>query len=548
MTILFVIIAIVVALALFVAFIYNKLITLRNLTDEAWSNVDVFLTKRHDLIPQLANTVKGYADHEKSLFENIANLRSQAIAANTPGKQLAVEDQITKALGEIRVTMEKYPELKANENFLDLQHKLSQMETEIERSRRYFNGCVRNLNNAVETFPNNIIAGMFGFTRKNFYEVDDASNRQAPTVAIAIACLFALCLSGCSSSSGIISSATKNAILALAAPTDKNISKFRNSYMKAQEEIAKLEGNSIQNTDNFIKLNSCSSDISALGNALSRFGTPGQSYTLTGQKESFTFQIPDYTSLLDEAQEGASIAYEARGDRVMNSTNPSAAQLETAWKNYQNAGVDYKAQQAQQRFFSQLMVEGERGFKPDLSMSQYESALSSFAKAADYGVQGANQRYNELMDAIGMTLVVNIPTISNSRLESLQRRMPSFIQVTVDPDMRRPLEYMRGDLALIMDVVKQRGSYRNNDSHHQGTELELLLIDLRSGRNGTVIGAWPISVSYPSRDARDYSRAARQAEIDALDRTIYTRGYDIERAIKNNVHVMPRRSNGSWRY
>ena len=440
MNILIVIIAVIAVIAIFIASIYNKLVNLRNLTDEAWSNVDVFLTKRHDLIPQLANTVKGYADHEKSLFEKIAALRSQAIAANTPGKQLAVEDQITKALGEIKISMEKYPELKANENFLDLQHKLSQMETEIERSRRYFNGCVRNLNNAVETFPNNLLAGMFGFNRKKFYEVDDASNRQAPKVAIAIACLFALCLSGCSSSSGIISSAAKDAIMAFAAPSDKNIANFRKSYTKATEEIAKLEGNSIQNTDNFIKLNSCSPDITALGNALSRFGTPGQSYTLTGQKESFTFQIPDYTNLLNEAHEGASIAYEARGDRVMNSTNPSAAQLESAWKNYQSAGVDYKAQQAQQRFFSQLMIEGERGFTPNLTTSQYEQAISSFAKAADYGVRGASQRYNELMDAIGMTLVVNIPVMSNTRLESLQRRMPSYIQVTVDPDMRRPLE------------------------------------------------------------------------------------------------------------
>lgn len=547
MNILIIIIAVIVLVAILIVSLYNKLVTLRNLADEAWSNVDVFLTKRHELIPQLVNTVKGYADHEKSLLETITALRSQAIAANTPGKQLALEDQLTKALGEIKISMEKYPELKANENFLALQRQLSQMETEIERSRRYFNGCVRNLNNAVETFPNNLIAGMFGFTRKNFYEVDDASNRKAPTVAIAIACLLALCLSGCSSSNSIISSAAKDAIMAFASPSDKNIANFRKSYMKAQEEIAKLEGNSIQNTDNFIKLNNCSPNITALGNALSRFGTPGQSYTLTGQRESFTFQIPDYTSLLNEAHEGASIAYEARGDKVMNSTNPSSAQLETAWKNYQSAGVDYKAQQAKQRFFSQLMVEGERGFSPDLPTSQYELAISSLAKAADYGVQGASQRYNELMDAIGMTLVVNIPVMSNSRLESLQRRMPAYVQVTVDPDMRRSLQYMRGDLALIMDVVKQRGSYRDDDRHHQGTELELLLIDLRSGRNGTVVAAWPIPVSYPKPDTRDYNRAARQAEIDAFDRAIYNRGYDIERAIKNNVRIIPRRSSGSWR-
>ncbi len=185
MPFLYILLAVIVVIAILIVVIYNRMVSLRNLADEAWSNVDVFLTKRHDLIPQLVNTVKGYADYEKSLFEHITLLRSQAIAANTPGKQLAVEDQITKVLGDIRVSMEKYPELKANENFLALQRQLSEMETQIERSRRYFNGCVRNLNNAVETFPNNIIAGMFGFTRKNFYKIDDAANRQAPTVDLA---------------------------------------------------------------------------------------------------------------------------------------------------------------------------------------------------------------------------------------------------------------------------------------------------------------------------------------------------------------------------
>lgn len=184
MNIVIILIAVVVVLAIIVICLYNKLVNFRNLADEAWSNVDVFLTKRHDLIPQVVNTVKGYAAHEKALLETITLLRSQAIAANTPGQQLALEDQLTKALGEIKVSVEKYPELKANENFLALQRQLAQMETEIERSRRYFNGCVRNLNNAVETFPNNLIAGMFGFTRKKFYQVEDASDRQAPTVLL----------------------------------------------------------------------------------------------------------------------------------------------------------------------------------------------------------------------------------------------------------------------------------------------------------------------------------------------------------------------------
>lgn len=549
MTILYIIIAIVVAIALFIAFVYNNLIKLRNLADEAWSNVDVFLTKRHELIPQLVATVKGYSDHEKSVLEKLTLLRSQAIAASTPGSQLAVEDQLTKVLADLKVNIERYPNLKANENFLKLQKQLVDMETEIERSRRYFNGCVRNLNTAIETFPNNIIANMFNFKRKNFYEVEDASHRKAPSAVIAITFLLAFSLTGCfSSSTSIITSATKSAIMAFASPTDKNIKSFQKNYLKAQEEIARLEANSVENTDRYIRLNNRNADITALGKALCRFGNPGDTYTLTGNTESFTFQIPDFTELLNEAAEGASMAFEARGDKVMNNPTASSAQLEQAWKNYQNAGVDYKAEQAKQRFFSQLMVEGERGFNQDLTSSQYESALSSFAKAADYGVPGASQRYEELMSALSMTLVVNIPSISNSRLDRLQRRMPSYVRVTVDPDMRRSLQYMRGDLALIIDVVKQRGSYRDNDSHHQGTELELLLIDLRTGRNGSVVMGWPIKVNYPRADTRNYNRAARQAEIDAFEQAIFTHGYDIERAVKNNVRVMPRRSNGSWRY
>lgn len=548
MTILYIIIAIV-AIALFIAFVYNNLIKLRNLADEAWSNVDVFLTKRHELIPQLVATVKGYSDHEKSVLEKLTLLRSQAIAASTPGSQLAVEDQLTKVLADLKVNIERYPNLKANENFLKLQKQLVDMETEIERSRRYFNGCVRNLNTAIETFPNNIIANMFNFKRKNFYEVEDASHRKAPSAVIAITFLLAFSLTGCfSSSTSIITSATKSAIMAFASPTDKNIKSFQKNYLKAQEEIARLEANSVENTDRYIRLNNRNADITALGKALCRFGNPGDTYTLTGNSESFTFQIPDFTELLNEAAEGASMAFEARGDKVMNNPTASSAQLEQAWKNYQNAGVDYKAEQAKQRFFSQLMVEGERGFNQDLTSSQYESALSSFAKAADYGVPGASQRYEELMSALSMTLVVNIPSISNSRLDRLQRRMPSYVRVTVDPDMRRSLQYMRGDLALIIDVVKQRGSYRDNDSHHQGTELELLLIDLRTGRNGSVVMGWPIKVNYPRSDTRNYNRAARQAEIDAFEQAIFTHGYDIERAVKNNVRVMPRRSNGSWRY
>lgn len=548
MIIISIIIAIVVILAILVVVLYNKLVNLRNLTDEAWSNIDVFLTKRHELIPQLVNTVKGYSEHEKTVLEKLTELRSEAIAAKTPGSQLVVEDKITKLLGDIKVSLENYPNLKANENFLKLQQQLVDMETEIERARRYFNGCVRNLNTGVDTFPNNIIANLFGFKRKNFYEVEEASHRQAPTVAVALACLFALSLSGCSSSTGIITSATKSAMLLAANQSDKNISAFRKNFTKAQEEIARLEANSLENNDRYIRLNNRAADITALGSALSKLGNPGETYTVTGQKESFTFQIPDYGSLLTEAAEGASLAFEARGDKVMNNANASSSQLEQAWKNYQNAGVDYKAEQAQQRFFSKLMSEGERGFTPYLQTSEYEQAISSFAKAADYNVPGASQRYQELMEAIGMTLVVNISSISNYHLESLERNMPSYVQVTVDRDMRRSLQYMRGDLALILDVTSQHGTYRSsNKDHHQGSGLELVLLDLRSGRNGTVVACWPVAVKYPKPDAKNYQREARNAELDAFEKAISSHTYDIKRAIRDKVRIKPRGNRGTWR-
>ncbi|MCF0202895.1 MAG: LemA family protein [Bacteroidaceae bacterium] len=178
-------IAVVVIIAvLVVVLFYNNLVSLRNFTNEAWSNVDVFLTKRHELIPQLVNTVKGYAEHERTVLERLTILRSEAIAADTPGKQLAVEDKISKLLADIRIQMENYPDLKANENFLALQRQITEMETEIERSRRYLNGCVRNYNTAVETFPNNLVAGVFGFKRTKFFEVESEGVRQSPTVSV----------------------------------------------------------------------------------------------------------------------------------------------------------------------------------------------------------------------------------------------------------------------------------------------------------------------------------------------------------------------------
>src|ERR1700719_4536838 len=178
--ILFLVILVVIAVVLIG--MYNSLVQLRVRTDNAWSDIDVQLKRRHDLIPNLVETVKGYATHEKGTFENIAKFRSMAMQATTPADKAVAEDQLTGALKSLFAVAENYPELKASEEFTQLQTSLSQTEDTIQNSRRYYNAVVLDLNTKIQSFPTNIIAGMFNFTARQFFETADAADREPVAV------------------------------------------------------------------------------------------------------------------------------------------------------------------------------------------------------------------------------------------------------------------------------------------------------------------------------------------------------------------------------
>jgi LemA protein len=173
---------VLVVIALLLIGIYNSLVQLRVRCDSAWSDIDVQLKRRHDLIPNLVETVKGYAGHEKGTFENIAKFRSLAMQATTPGDKAAAENQLTGALKSLFAVAENYPELKASEEFTQLQGSLSQTEDSIQNARRYYNAVVRDLNTKIQSFPSNILAGMFGFQPRQFFEVADAQDREPVAV------------------------------------------------------------------------------------------------------------------------------------------------------------------------------------------------------------------------------------------------------------------------------------------------------------------------------------------------------------------------------
>jgi len=162
--------------------IYNSLVQLRVRCDSAWSDIDVQLKRRHDLIPNLVETVKGYAAHEKGTFENIAKFRSQAMQATSPADKAVAENQLSGALKSLFAVAENYPELKASEEFTHLQGSLSQTEDTIQNSRRYYNAVVRDLNTKIQSFPSNILAGMFGFQPRQFFEIGEAADREPVAV------------------------------------------------------------------------------------------------------------------------------------------------------------------------------------------------------------------------------------------------------------------------------------------------------------------------------------------------------------------------------
>jgi LemA protein len=166
--------AILIVIAVVLVGMYNSLVQLRVRCDSAWSDIDVQLKRRHDLIPNLVETVKGYAAHEKGTFENIAKFRSQAMQATTPEGKAAAENQLTGALKSLFAVAENYPELKASEQFTQLQKSLSQTEDSLQNSRSYYNQVVRDLNTTIQSFPNSILANMFGFQPRQFFEIAEA--------------------------------------------------------------------------------------------------------------------------------------------------------------------------------------------------------------------------------------------------------------------------------------------------------------------------------------------------------------------------------------
>ena len=158
--------------------IYNALIMLKNKVEEAWADIETQLKRRYDLIPNLVETVKGYAKHEKGTFEGVTKARNMAMKAKTPQEKAEAENMLSDTLKSLFAIAENYPQLMANQNFLDLQQTLKEIEEHLQLSRRYYNATVRDFNTKIEVFPNNIFAGMFGFKKRGFFEVGRAEERE----------------------------------------------------------------------------------------------------------------------------------------------------------------------------------------------------------------------------------------------------------------------------------------------------------------------------------------------------------------------------------
>ena len=179
---LIIIIVLVALLILFFIVQYNGLVRLRNRIDNAWSQIDVQLKRRHDLIPNLIETVKGYAAHEQGTFEKVVAARNAAISAQGPEQSAQAENALTGALKSIFALAEAYPDLKANQNFLSLQEELTSTEDRISYARQFYNDSVLKYDNKIETFPSNTIAGMFGFKPREYFKTDDPTDREVPKV------------------------------------------------------------------------------------------------------------------------------------------------------------------------------------------------------------------------------------------------------------------------------------------------------------------------------------------------------------------------------
>src|ERR1700730_2008490 len=174
---------IIALLVIFFVVIYNGLVSLRVQCDNAWADIDVQLKRRYDLIPNLVETVKGYAGHEKSTLEGVVAARSQAMSAQGPAAKAEAEGVLTAALRQVFALAEAYPQLKAVESFTQLQQSLNQIEDSVQNARRYYNAVVRDLNTKIVQFPSNIIAGMFNFKPREFFEISAPAEREVPKVS-----------------------------------------------------------------------------------------------------------------------------------------------------------------------------------------------------------------------------------------------------------------------------------------------------------------------------------------------------------------------------
>ena len=178
-----IVLGILVLLVILGISMYNSLVRLKVTCDNAWADIDVQLKRRYDLIPNLVETVKGYAAHEKGTFEAVTNARNRAMTATGPADKAAAENMLTGALKSLFALAEAYPQLRAVESFTSLQNSLSQIEDTVQNARRYYNAVVRDLNTKILQFPTNIIAGMLGFKQREFFEISSAAEREAPKVS-----------------------------------------------------------------------------------------------------------------------------------------------------------------------------------------------------------------------------------------------------------------------------------------------------------------------------------------------------------------------------
>ncbi|NTV44678.1 MAG: LemA family protein [Candidatus Yonathbacteria bacterium] len=184
MAILYIILAVVIIIAAWVVLAYNGFVRLVKRTEEAWADIDVQLKRRYDLIPNLVNTVKGYATHESVTFEKVTEARTKAMGAQTLAEHAEAENMLAGTLKSLFAVAEQYPDLKANTNFLELQRELSDTENKIQSARRFYNGNVRDLNTMIDMFPSNVIANMFKFKSREFFELSEGSAEREP-VAVA---------------------------------------------------------------------------------------------------------------------------------------------------------------------------------------------------------------------------------------------------------------------------------------------------------------------------------------------------------------------------